>query len=94
MAEVISEGVIKRIRQTEKAVRLERLSQFIIDVDREANKMQIKEAVERYFKVSVTRVNTLRCRGKWRRLTGRWGRRPNWKKAIVTVAKGEKIELK
>jgi large subunit ribosomal protein L23 len=56
--------------------------------------VQIKEAVEALFGVTVSKVNTQRYQGKWRRLTGRWGRRPDWKKAMVTVAEGQKIELK
>ena len=86
--------LIKRIRQTEKGARLARLRQYVFDVDKKANKPQIKQAVEALFKVSVERVNTQVYQGKWRRLTGRWGKRPDWKKAIVTVAEGQKIELK
>lgn len=90
----LSHVIIRGVRQTEKSARLERMRQYIFDVDRGANKLQIKEAVEALFKVSVETVNTQVCHGKWRRLTGRWGRRPNWKKAIVKLAEGQKIELK
>ena len=86
--------VIKGIRQTEKGTRIERHRQYLLEVAKDANKQQIKDATESLFKVSVVKVNTLRMQGKWRRLTGRWGRRPEWKKAIVTVAEGQKIELK
>jgi len=86
--------VIKGIHQTEKATRLERARQYILRVDPSANKLEIKRAAETFFKVSVTKVNTQRVAGKWKRLTGRWGKRPEWKKAIVTVAQGQKIELK
>jgi len=86
--------VIKGVRQTEKGARLQRIHQYVLEVSKEANKHQIKDAVEAFFKVSVLKVNTQRYQGKWRRLTGRWGRRPEWKKAIVTVAEGQKIELK
>ena len=87
-------SVILGLRQTEKCARLERLRQYIFDVAKAANKLQIKQAVEGLFKVSVVDVTTQSCQGKLRRLTGRWGRRPDWKKAIVTVAKGQKIEVK
>lgn len=87
-------SVIKGIRQTEKGVKLQTLNQYVLTVATEATKPQIKQAVEAQFQVSVERVNTQKFQGKWRRLTGRWGRRPEWKKAIVTVAKGQKIELK
>ena len=86
--------VVKGIRLTEKGARLERLQQYVLQVARDASKQQIKQAVESLFHVEVTKVNTQRYQGKWRRLTGRWGRRPDWKKAIVTVAQGQKIELK
>ena len=86
--------IIKGVRMTEKGTRIEKLRQYVLQVARDANKLQIKEATEAMFNVQVTDVNTQRYQGKWRRLTGRWGRRPEWKKAIVTVAEGQKIELK
>lgn len=86
--------VIKGIRQTEKGAKIQKLNQYVLEVATEATKPQIKQAVEARFKVTVEHVNTQKFQGKWRRLTGRWGRRPEWKKAIVTVAKGQKIELK
>jgi len=87
-------NIIRGLRQTEKGARIERMSQYILEVARDANKLEIKQAVEGMFNVSVLDVNTQNYQGKRRRLTGRWGRRPDWKKAIVTLAKGEKIELK
>lgn len=86
--------IIKGVRLTEKGTRIEKLSQYVLQVARDANKLQIKQATEAMFNVTVTGVNTQRYQGKWRRLTGRWGRRSEWKKAIVTVAQGQKIELK
>jgi len=87
-------GIIKGVRQTEKSTRLARHRQYVLEVVKDADKQQIKHATESFFNVSVVKVNTANVRGKWRRLTGRWGRRPAWKKAIVTVAEGQKIELK
>ncbi len=90
----MSEMVLRGIRQTEKSTRLEPKGQYIFDVAIAANKVQIRQAVEDTYKVTVTKVNTQTQLGKWHRLTGRWGKRPDWKKAIVTVAKGQKIEFK
>ncbi len=87
-------NVIRGIRQTEKSTRLAPKGQYIFDVVRESNKVQIKKAVEGLYKVIVTKVTTQTQMGKWHRLTGRWGKRPDWKKAIITVAKGQKIEIK
>ncbi len=58
-----------------------------------ANKIEIRKAVEEIFKVKVLAVNTCRYEGKQKRLGRTEGRRPDWKKAIVTLAPGEKIVL-
>jgi large subunit ribosomal protein L23 len=60
-------------------------------VDIKANKIEIRKAVEDIFKVKVLGVNTIRVRGKEKRLGRTQGRRPDWKKAVVTLAPGEKI---
>ena len=86
--------VIRAVKQTEKGARLAKARQYVLKVAKDANKIQIKQATEELFKVNVERVNTLTMPGKWRRLTRQLGRRPDWKKAIVTVAEGQKIELK
>ena len=92
MAELTS--VIKGIRQTEKGARIQSRRQYVLEVLSDANKIEIKRAAEAMFKVDIEKVTTQCYEGKWRRLTGRWGRRPNWKKAIITVGEGQKIELK
>ncbi len=86
--------VIRGVKQTEKGARLAKANQYVLQVAQHANKLQIKQATEELFKVKVERINTLTMPGKWRRLNRQLGRRPDWKKAIVTVAKGQKIELK
>ena len=86
--------IVKGLRQTEKGTRVAPLHQYMVDVAMNANKIEIREAIERLFNVKVTKVNTLTCRGKWRRLSHQWGRRSDWKKAIVTLEKGQKIEVK
>ena len=87
-------AIIKGIRQSEKGVRLAAHDQYVLDVAPDANKIEIREAVETLFKAKVLSVNTQVTHGKWRRIQQRWGRRTDRKKAIVTVAKGQKIEFK
>ncbi len=80
---------------TEKGTRQTELhNQYLFKVDRHANKIEIKYAVESLFKVTVTEVNTMNRPGKKRReRTMRFGRTASWKKAVVTVKEGETIEL-
>ena len=87
--------VIKTVRLTEKGtVQGEEHNQYTIVADRRANKIQIRDAVEELFKVTVLGVNTLNVRGKLRRQrTTQAGKAPNWKKAIVTLKEGDKISL-
>jgi len=85
--------IVKRVLQTEKATRLALHDQYLAHVALDANKTQIRQAIEQLFNVKVMKVNTQVCHGKWRRLSARWGRRPDWKKAMVTLAKGQKIEV-
>lgn len=87
--------VIKTVRVTEKgAVATEKNNQYQLVVDKHANKVDIKHAVEKAFKVKVLSVNTLRVRGKGRRqMTKQAGFTPAWKKAIVTLKDGDKIEI-
>ena len=86
--------VVRRVLQTEKSARVATHGQYLIEVNPDADKAQIRHAVEALFSVRVTKVNTHNGRGKWRRLSVRWGRRPDWKKAFVTLEKGQKIEVK
>ena len=66
---------------------------YTFEVARDANKQEIKVAVERLFSVHVHQVRTAQQRGKWRRRGVHVGKRPNWKKAVVTVAEGETIDV-
>ena len=86
--------VVKRILQTEKGTRLAQHNQYLLEVALDANKIEVRQAVEQLFKVDVTKVNTQNREGKWRRLSARAGKRPDWKRAFVTLAKGQKIEVK
>jgi large subunit ribosomal protein L23 len=68
-------------------------NQFVFRVRREASKKDIRRAVETLFKVKVEQVRTMNYLGKMRRV-GKWrGQRPNWKKAYVTVAAGQRIDF-
>ena len=86
--------IVKRLRQSEKGERVAPYSQYCFDVALDANKVEIRQAVEQLFSVKVRAVNTQTHHGKWRRLRVHWGRRPDWKKAFVTLVKGQKIEVK
>ncbi len=67
-------------------------NKYFFRVDPKANKIEIKEAVEKIFNVKVSSVNTLNVLGKMKRVRYRQGRTSNWKKAIVTLVKGQKID--
>ncbi len=86
-------GIILRPLITEKAQNLTGLNKYAFEVDGRANKLQVKEAIEAAFDVKVTSVNTCRMKGKMKRYGPKVTRRPDWKKAVVTLAPGEKIEL-
>jgi large subunit ribosomal protein L23 len=89
------EQVIRKpIMLTEKAnVLREKNNQVIFEVAREANKVEIKQAVQKLFKVTVTSVNTMVMRGKDRRMGRGYAKTQNWKKAIVTLKAGDSIDF-
>lgn len=68
-------------------------NQYGFKVHSRANKKEIKSAIEKIFNVHVEAVNTVNVGGKWRRVRFQPGQTSDWKKAIVTVRKGEKIDL-
>jgi large subunit ribosomal protein L23 len=68
-------------------------NQYSFKVNKRANKIEIKGAVERLFKVKVREVRTATIRGKVKRLGRRFGKRPDWKKAIVIVKEGDRIDF-
>jgi large subunit ribosomal protein L23 len=79
---------------TEKGTVLqEKNNQYLFRVRSRANKIQVREAVERIFKVHVIGVRTVTVHGKMRRIGRAQGRKPSWKKAIVTLKEGETIDL-
>lgn len=87
--------IIKNVRITEKGtIQAEKFNKFTLRVDPRANAIEIKKAVEDLFKVKVTKVNTSNFIGKTRRqMTKAAGKSSDWKKAVVTLKKGDKIEL-
>jgi large subunit ribosomal protein L23 len=88
------EEVVKRPLITEKAERNREASRsFAFEVHRDATKIQVKQAVEKLFNVHVLAVRTAIARGKNKRVGKNAGRRPNWKKAFVTLKDGETIAL-
>ncbi len=87
-------SVLKKPLITEKGnLMKDELNQITFEVDRKANKIEIKEAVEKIFKVHVVKVHTINLRGKRKRLGRSQGKKPNWKKAIVTLKEGDNIDL-
>ncbi len=78
---------------TEKTTILTGLDKYVFEVDIRANKNQIKEAVQLAFNVRVAEVNTMKMKGKPKRFGRKVTLRPDWKKAIVTLVEGDKIEL-
>lgn len=92
MAEIIARPIL-----TEKMTRLQEARQYAFEVPVSANKIEIEQAVQKKFKVTVTSVRTQRVKGKEKvQLTrrGRFaGRKKNWKKALVTLKAGEKIDF-
>ena len=89
------EQIIRRpIVLTEKANALrDKSNQVVFEVARAANKVQIKDAVQKLFKVHVNDVNTMIVRGKDRRMGRGYSRTQNWKKAIVTLKQGDSIDF-
>ena len=86
--------VIKEPHITEKAnIQKSETNQVTFNVHRGANKIEIKQAVETLLKTKVLDVRTMNVRGKGRRMGKTMGRRPHWKKAIVSLAPGQNIEF-
>ncbi len=86
--------VIKRPLVTEKSTKQkEQANQLAFEVDRRANKILVRNAIESIFNVKVVSVRVMNVKGKERRVGKNVGRKPDWKKAIVRLAPGENIEF-
>ena len=86
--------MIRRPLVTEKtSIQKEQANQFTFEVDRKANRIEIKIAIEKIFKVNVAHIRTMQVRGKTKQRGRIIGKRRDWKKAIVTLLHGERIEF-
>ncbi len=85
--------VIRRPLITEKSMGGLRDGRYTFEVALRANKVEIRKAVEEIWSVRVTAVRTMICHGKSRRVGRSEGRRPDWKKAMVTLRDGDRIEF-
>jgi large subunit ribosomal protein L23 len=84
IAPVVSEKSVSNIKKN---------NTYTFKVDKKANKIEIRNAIEEIFKVKVKKVNTMNVRGKKRRLGAHEGKKPDWKKAMVKLNKGDNIEV-
>jgi large subunit ribosomal protein L23 len=86
--------IVRKLQVTEKGTLLGEQNKYMIEVATDANKVEIRNAVESLFKVKVTKVNTMNYDGKLKRMRmGQEGRRPDWKRAVLTLAEGSSIDL-
>ena len=86
--------VIKRALLTEKSTSAkDESNKYIFEVDRRANKIEVASAVEKLFKVKVLDVNVMNMMGKKKRVGRIMGQKSSWKKAVVTLAPGNRIEI-
>ena len=85
--------VLRRPIITEKSTGLQAQGKYTFEVMGDANKQQITQAVEQAFKVEVAKVNVMTVSGKWRGAGRRRGKTSDWKKAVVTLKPGQKIEF-
>jgi large subunit ribosomal protein L23 len=86
--------VLRRPLITEKStVEKEERNKLCFEVDRRANKIEIKQAVEKIFKVDVLDVHTIAMKGKKKRVGRHFTQLPDWKKAVVTVKAGQRVEF-
>lgn len=79
--------------RTEKGTNLLPFNKYLFYVKKSANKIEIRKAIEEIYKVKVEKVNTITVRGKKKRVRFVEGKTPDWKKAIVTLKEGEKIDI-
>lgn len=78
---------------TEKSVDLMQENKYCFKVAKDANKIEIKNAIEEIFKVTVVNVNTVNVHGKMKRMGHTQGMTASWKKAVVTLREGDSIEV-
>ncbi len=89
-----AQKIVRRPLVTEKSTQQkETANQYAFEVDRRANKIEIQSAIERLFKVRVVGIRTSNVMGKMKRLGRRYGKRPDWKKAMITLKEGDRIDF-
>jgi large subunit ribosomal protein L23 len=89
-----AQRVIRKPLVTEKSTQQkETTNQYAFEVDRKANKVEIESAIERLFKVKVVGIRTSNVLGKMKRVGRKYGKRPDWKKAIITLKEGDRIDF-
>jgi large subunit ribosomal protein L23 len=91
--ETSSYDVLRRPLITEKGTGLQAFGKYAFEISPRATKQQVKAAVEKAFKVGVTTVNVINVKGKTKRVKSGYTTSPAWKKAIVSLKAGDKIEL-
>lgn len=89
-APLTARDVVLQPRLSEKAVALDSLNKFVFLVKRSANKLEIRKALEKFYEITIARVNIVNMRGKSRRYGRTQGRTKDFKKAIVTLTKDSK----
>ncbi len=88
-----SHDIIENMIRTEKGTDLLTQNKYLFRVNKRANKIEVKKAVEELYQVKVDGVHIMNVKGKKRRVRFREGMTPSWKKAIVTLKPGNKIEV-
>ena len=85
--------IIRRALITEKSTVAKDENKYVFEVDRRANKIEVAKAVEKLFKVKVINVHVMNVTGKKKRIGRILGEKRSWKKAVVTLAPGSRIEI-
>ena len=85
--------ILKSLLHSEKGSTMLPFNKYVFEVDKRSNKPEIKKAIEQVYKVKVKDVNTMIMSGKWRKVRFKPGKTPDWKKAIVTLRQGDKIDV-
>ena len=86
-------AILKRPLITEKTTLMQEDGRYVFEVAKNATKLEVKEAVQEAFVVTVTKVNTMNVIGKMIRFGSRFSQKRSWKKAVVSVAQGDSITL-
>ena len=88
-----AQDIVKGMIRTEKGSIMMAANKYLFWVDKSSNKIEIRKAIEDIYKVKVSEVNTVMMRGKSKRVRYAVGKTPDWKKAIVTLKEGQKIDI-